>query len=108
MIAQEIAPSAVPLSRWVNEPFPAWSEILTSHEVARLTRRHCWTLAALSLFGQFPKKLHFRGRPIGWLRAEVDEWLDRRRTARSPCSKVRRSSPRYRRDLAHFPKARAQ
>jgi predicted DNA-binding transcriptional regulator AlpA len=107
-ISQEITLSAVPLSRWVNERFPPWSEILTSHEVARLTRRHCWTLATLSLFGKFPKKLQFRGRPIGWLRAEVDEWLDKRSLARSPCSKVRRNSPRYRRDLAHFSKARTR
>jgi predicted DNA-binding transcriptional regulator AlpA len=79
----------VPLSRWVNEPFPAWNDILTSHEVARLTRRQCWLLNALTFVGKFPKKHHFSGRSVGWLRTDVDEWLGRRCHVRGPCSKVR-------------------
>jgi predicted DNA-binding transcriptional regulator AlpA len=79
----------VPLSRWVNERFPPWNEILTSHDVARLTRRHCWILSALSFVGRFPKKRQFRGRPIGWLRTDVDQWLGRHRHRQAPCSKLR-------------------
>ena len=65
----------VPLSRWINQRLPAWNEILTSHDVARLTRRPRWLVNALSLVGGFPKKQLFRGQPIGWLRADVEEWL---------------------------------
>src|SRR3954471_22567594 len=84
-----VAPANVPLSRWVNERLPAWNEILTSHDVARLTRRHCWLLTALAFVGGFPKKHRFRGQSIGWLRTDVDEWLGRRRHVQAPCSKLR-------------------
>lgn len=101
----------VPLSRWVNQRLPAWSEILTSHDVARLTRRHRWFVAALSLVGGFPKKQEFRGQPIGWLRADVEEWLAgccpaqralgrcRPRRLALPCSTFTRDRPDYRRNL---------
>lgn len=65
----------VSLSRWVNEPFPPWNDILTAHEVARLTRRHRWIVSTLTLLGRFPKKQRFRGRRIGWLRSDVVHWL---------------------------------
>src|SRR5690349_25122285 len=90
----------VPLSPWVNERFPSWNEILTSHDVARLTRRHRWILAALSLVGHFPRKLRFRGQSIGWLRSDVDGWLGRYRHVRGPCSKVHARRPRFRRPLS--------
>lgn len=90
----------VPLSRWVNERFPAWNEILTSHDVARLTRRHRWILSALSFVGRFPKKRQFHGRAVGWLRTDVDHWLGRRRHAQAPCSKLRLGRPRFRRHLS--------
>ena len=32
----------VRLSKWINEPYPPWAEILTAHDLARLTRRHGW------------------------------------------------------------------
>lgn len=83
------SPTNVSISPWVNEPFPAWNEILTSHDLARLTRRHCWILGALSFIGRFPKKRNFRGQPIGWLRAEVDDWLRGHQRVRTPCSKRR-------------------
>jgi predicted DNA-binding transcriptional regulator AlpA len=80
----------VPLSRWVNERLPPWNEVLTSHDVARLTRRHRWIVTALSLVGGFPKKRQFCGRPIGWLRADVEEWLGRRGLAHRPSAPCRR------------------
>lgn len=92
----------VPLSPWVNERFPAWNEILTSHDVARLTRRHRWFLSALSFVGRFPKKHHFHGRPIGWLRTDVHQWICRRRHIQLPCSKLRSVQPHLRR---HFSEA---
>ncbi len=90
----------VALSRWVNERFPAWNEILKSHDVARLTRRHQWILSALSFVGRFPKKRQFHGRPIGWLRSDVDHWLGRCRHVQAPCSKLRLRRPRFRRHLS--------
>lgn len=67
--------SDVSLSKWVNEKLPAWHEILSTHEVARLTRRHRWILATLTLLGRFPRPQRFRGRTIGWRRRDVERWL---------------------------------
>src|SRR6185437_9285251 len=65
----------VSLSKWVNEKLPSFQELLTAHDVARLTRRHRWVLTALTLFKRFPRKQRFRGRRIGWLRSDVLGWL---------------------------------
>jgi predicted DNA-binding transcriptional regulator AlpA len=70
------APSpAIALSPWVNEQFPAWEELLTAHDVARLTRRPRWLLKTLALLGRFPHKRRYHGRGIGWLRTDVAHWL---------------------------------
>lgn len=69
----------VSLSKWVNEKFPSLNEILSAHEVARLTRRHRWVLVALTLLGRFPKQQRFRGRAIGWRRGDLDPWLRKKR-----------------------------
>src|SRR5258708_4080741 len=69
-------PSAlVTLSPWVNERFPAWEELLTAHDVVRLTRRPRWILAALTFFRRFPRKRRHRGHGIGWLRSDIVHWL---------------------------------
>jgi hypothetical protein len=65
----------VSLSKWVNEKLPPWTELLSAHEVARLTRRHRWILSALTLLKGFPKQERFRGRGIGWHRRDVERWL---------------------------------
>jgi predicted DNA-binding transcriptional regulator AlpA len=67
----------VVLSPFVNERFPAWEELLSAHDVARLTRRPRWVVAGLAFFGQFPRKRRFHGRGIGWLRSDVLSWLTR-------------------------------
>jgi predicted DNA-binding transcriptional regulator AlpA len=67
----------VTLSPWVNEPLFPWADLLSSHDVARLTRRPRWLLHGLALVGRFPKKHCFHGRRVGWLRADVFEWLSR-------------------------------
>src|ERR1700720_106020 len=67
----------VVLSPWVNEPLPAWEELLSAHDVARLTRRPRWVLASLVLLGRFPRKCRYHGRGIGWLRSDVLSWLTR-------------------------------
>jgi predicted DNA-binding transcriptional regulator AlpA len=74
------APSAafsnsVSLSKWVNEPFPAWGQLLSSHDVARLTRRPRWVLLSMMVLGRFPRKHRFHGRAIGWLRTDVLHWM---------------------------------
>src|ERR1700687_3980207 len=69
------ASNAVSLSPWVNERFPNWEELLSAHDVARLTRRPRWVLAGLTLVGRFPRKRRFHGRGIGWLRSDVVHWL---------------------------------
>jgi predicted DNA-binding transcriptional regulator AlpA len=65
------------LSRWVNEPYPPLTELLSAHDVARLTRRPRWLLAGLALIGRFPRKARFRGRALGWWCADVLEWMAR-------------------------------
>lgn len=72
----------VSLSKWVNEKLPPLNEILSAHEVARLTRRHRWFLTALTLLGRFPRQERFRGRAIGWRKSELEFWLRRTRRAR--------------------------
>lgn len=65
----------VSISPWVNEPLPDLRGILCSRDVARLTRRPRWMLYGLALIGRFPLKQRYRGRPIGWQRLEVLDWL---------------------------------
>jgi len=73
--AEPVPPVVVP--RWVNDRCPPLAEILSAHDVARLTRRPCWLLLSLSIVGRFPKKMLFRGRPVGWCRSEVLAWMTR-------------------------------
>jgi predicted DNA-binding transcriptional regulator AlpA len=91
---------AVSISQWVNEPYPNWDRILTAHDVARLVRRPQWMLGTLAAMGKFPRKQQFRGKKIGWLRADILEWMAR--TWRSPiavtsdkayCPRRRQASP---------------
>jgi len=98
LAGQAITPGVSPysefvrLSKWVNEPYPPWAEILTAHDVARLTRRHRWMLSALVAVGCFPQKRRFRGRAVGWHRCDVERWVrqaqpgspSRNREARGP------------------------
>jgi len=56
----------VTLPPWVNESLPAFSDLLSAHDVARLTRRSRWALSGLMLLGLFPKRRRYQGRPIGW------------------------------------------
>jgi predicted DNA-binding transcriptional regulator AlpA len=71
----------VSISRWVNEPYPAWDRILTAHDVARLVRRPPWMLCSMAAVGKFPRGQRFRGKNVGWLKADILEWMAR--TSRS-------------------------
>jgi hypothetical protein len=63
------------ISQWVNEPYPAWDLLLTAHDVARLIRRPPWIIRSLTAVGKFPKKQRFHGKNVGWLKADVLEWM---------------------------------
>src|SRR5260370_32999227 len=81
--SDECAPSAaspdrVTLSKWVHERCPPWEQLLSAHDVARLTRRPRWVLLGLMLLGRFPTKQCFHGRRIGWLRDDVLDWIGKR------------------------------
>ena len=96
----------VSLSRWVNESLPSCQEILTSHDVARLTRRPQWVLAALALLGRFPSKQRFHGRRVGWRRRDVLRWISADGSADSPAPGTRQESqipPQRELDLRHPP-----
>ncbi len=75
--APPAASHRVSLSPYVNERFPNWEELLSAHDVARLTRRPRWMVLSLALLGRFPRKRRFHGRGIGWLRADVVHWLSK-------------------------------
>lgn len=65
----------VKLSEWVNERPLACGELLSVHDVARITRRSRWLLELMALAGRFPRKARFRGRSVGWLRRDILAWL---------------------------------
>jgi predicted DNA-binding transcriptional regulator AlpA len=73
--APPAASHRVSLSPYVNEQFPIWEEMLSAHDVARLTRRPRWMVLSLALLGRVPRKRRFHGRDIGWLRSDVVRWL---------------------------------
>src|SRR5260221_14246797 len=73
--ATPAAADRVSLSPYVNEQFPNWEELLSAHDVARLTRRPRWMVLGLALLGRFPRKRRFHGRGIGWLRSDGVRWL---------------------------------
>lgn len=78
LVTKKRAPkSKVLLPKWVNERYPPLHELLSPRDVARLTRRPIWILSSLALLGHFPRRLRFRGRPVGWRRKEVLDWLAR-------------------------------
>lgn len=68
------------LPRWVNEPLPDLRAILSASEISRLTRRPRWLLLGLAALGQFPKRRTHCGKPVGWHRADVLDWLTRNMT----------------------------
>jgi predicted DNA-binding transcriptional regulator AlpA len=84
------APQDLRLPRWVNEPLPDLRAILSASEISRLTRRPRWLLLGLAVLGRFPKQRTHCGKPVGWHRADVLDWLtqniaiepDRPRTTR--------------------------
>src|ERR1700728_5122757 len=68
---------SVVLSPWINERFPAWEQLLSAHDVARLSRRPRWLLPGLMLLGRFPRTRRYHGRDIGWLRSDIVHWLSK-------------------------------
>jgi hypothetical protein len=84
------------ISRWVNEPYPAWDQILTAHDLSRLIRRPPWVIKSMAAVGQFPQRQRFRGKKVGWLKADILEWMARsgcHRVASSPDQAGRRCKP---------------
>lgn len=68
------------LPRWVNEPLPDLRALLTANEISRLTRRPRWLLLGLAVLGWFPKQRTHCGKPVGWHRADVIDWLTQNMT----------------------------
>jgi predicted DNA-binding transcriptional regulator AlpA len=77
----EATQTNVSLSKWVNESLPPWNDLLSAHEVARLTRRRRWLVHALTLLGRFPKQQRFHDHAVGWAKHEVLKWLAENSTA---------------------------
>lgn len=86
------------LPRWVNEPLPDLRALLSASEISRLTRRPRWLLLGLAVLGRFPKQRTYCGKPVGWHRADVLDWLTQNMTMeadQSPRSgRCRHASPR--------------
>jgi len=92
-------PKAVParrivLSPWINEAYPALTELLSAQDVARLTRRPRWLLVGMTLIGRFPPRARFRGKAVGWWRSEVLEWMARDRVLERHCMTSARACSR--------------
>ena len=68
------------LPRWVNEPLPDLRAILSANEISRLTRRPRWLLLGLAALGRFPKRRTHCGKPVGWHRTDVLDWLTQNMT----------------------------
>ncbi|MCC6715774.1 MAG: hypothetical protein IT496_11120 [Gammaproteobacteria bacterium] len=88
----------VRLSGWVNEPLLDIRQILSGREISRLTRRPRWLLLGLAALGRFPKRRTHCGKPVGWHRADVLDWLTQRMAVEPDCPPVaqtcRQSRPR--------------
>jgi predicted DNA-binding transcriptional regulator AlpA len=80
------------LSRWVNERCPPWNELLTTRDVARLTRRNRWVLRSLVWLRRFPRPCRYHGYDVGWFRTDILRWLTRDCRIASPG----RAAPRNR------------
>jgi predicted DNA-binding transcriptional regulator AlpA len=91
----------VSISQWVNEPYPVWDRILTAHDVARLIRRPPWMLCSMAAIGQFPRRQRFRGKNIGWLKADILEWMAR--TSQSRVATTADKTKGYRRPKSDPP-----
>lgn len=92
--AKAASASPIALSRWVNEPYPPLTELLSARDVARLTRRPHWLLVGLALIGRFPKRARFRGRALGWWLSDVLEWMAKDLRHHTPLSRGCRTQPR--------------
>jgi predicted DNA-binding transcriptional regulator AlpA len=79
LVTPAARPAPVHLSSRVNEPLPPLNQVLSAHDVARLTRRHRWVLYALTALGRFPKQQKYRGHPIGWHRRDLASGLENKR-----------------------------
>ena len=89
-------PKDLRLLRWVNEPLPDLRAILTASEISRLTRRPRWLLLGLAVLGRFPRRRTHCGKPVGWHRADVLDWLTRNISTESlrPAAPCADRSPR--------------
>jgi len=85
----------VSLSCWVNEERPPLNELLSAHDVARLTRRHRLIVAGLALCGRLPKRRRYYGGVSGWLRSEVMDWMARSLAVAPQDGNERISGPRH-------------
>ena len=74
------------LPRWVNEPLPDLRAILSASEISRLTRRPRWLLLGLAVLGRFPKQRTHCGKPVGWHRADVLDWLTQNMAIKDDCT----------------------
>jgi prophage regulatory protein len=50
-------------------------QLLNSADIERVTGRHRCTVFRWMREGRFPAKVIREGRPIGWLRSDVERWL---------------------------------
>lgn len=75
----------VHLPRWVNEPLPDLRAILSASEISRLTRRPRWLLLGLAALGRFPKQRTHCGKPVGWHRGDVMDWLTQNMAIEDDC-----------------------
>lgn len=62
-----------PRRRTIPQPTSSMDQLLSTHDVERITNRHRCTIYRWILAGTFPAKRAGGGH--GWLRSDVERWL---------------------------------
>ena len=67
------APAVSSPERLVPDRLSGMDQVLSTHDIERITGRHRCTIYRWILDGSFPKKRAPGGK--GWLRSDVEKWL---------------------------------
>jgi len=73
-LTRRIEPSQVPFNFGHAD---ALDQVLNTREIVRITGRHRVTIYRWIQAGLFPHKHETHGHKVGWLRSDVQRWLQR-------------------------------
>ena len=67
-------------------------QLLSTHDIVKITGKHRCTIHRWMADGVFPRKALQRGRAIGWLRSDVERWLRASEPVQSDTGRHRQSA----------------